>query len=90
MMITLYCVNVMRSVVTEKTSRVMELMVAAVKPQQLMAGKILGVGGAALLQIGIWLVMGGLALAYRDAMSSSAVPGCTSDAVARAAAARCR
>jgi ABC-2 type transport system permease protein len=68
MTITLYCVNVMRSVVTEKTSRVMELMVAAVKPQHLMAGKILGVGGAALLQISAWLVMGGLAFANKDAV----------------------
>jgi ABC-2 type transport system permease protein len=68
MTITLYCVNVMRSVVTEKTSRVMELMVAAVKPQQLMAGKILGVGGAALIQIGVWLTMGGLLLVNKDAV----------------------
>ena len=68
MTITLYCVNVMRSVVMEKTSRVMELLVAVVKPQQLMAGKILGVAGAALLQISIWLLMGALTLANKDAV----------------------
>jgi ABC-2 type transport system permease protein len=66
--ITLYCVNVMRSVVMEKTSRVMELLVAVVKPQQLMAGKILGVAGAALLQISVWLIMGALTLANKDAL----------------------
>jgi ABC-2 type transport system permease protein len=66
MVITLYGVNVMRSVVTEKTSRVMELMVAAVKPRALMAGKILGVGGAGLIQIGIWMTMGAVMLAYRE------------------------
>jgi ABC-2 type transport system permease protein len=71
MVITLYGVAVMRSVVTEKTSRVMELMVAAVKPRALMAGKILGVGGAGLLQVTIWLVVGAIALAYRDAILSS-------------------
>jgi ABC-2 type transport system permease protein len=64
--ITLYGVAVMRSVVTEKTSRVMELMVATVKPRSLMAGKILGVGGAGLIQVGIWLLMGAAMLAYRD------------------------
>jgi ABC-2 type transport system permease protein len=64
--ITLYGVGVMRSIVTEKTSRVMELMVAAVKPQALMAGKILGVGAAGLLQLTVWLGMGALTLAYRD------------------------
>ena len=55
MVITLYGVAVMRSVVTEKTSRVMELMVATIKPRSLMAGKILGVGGAGLVQITVWL-----------------------------------
>jgi ABC-2 type transport system permease protein len=66
MVITLYGVNVMRSVVTEKSSRVMELMVASAKPRSLMAGKVLGVGGAGLLQITIWFGIAGLALANRD------------------------
>jgi ABC-2 type transport system permease protein len=65
MVITLYGVNVMRSVVQEKTSRVMELMVATVKPRSMMTGKILGVGAAGLLQITIWLAMGAVTLAYR-------------------------
>ncbi len=65
MMITLYGINVMRSVVTEKSSRVVELMVAATKPRAMMAGKIAGVGGAGLAQISIWLIVGGVALAYR-------------------------
>jgi ABC-2 type transport system permease protein len=65
MVITLYGINVMRSVVQEKTSRVMELMVAAVKPRSLMAGKILGVGAAGLIQIGVWLGIGAVLLAYR-------------------------
>lgn len=66
MVITLYGVAVMRSVVQEKTSRVMEFLVAAVKPQSLMSGKILGVGGAALIQITVWLGIGALTLAYRS------------------------
>lgn len=66
MVITLYGVAVMRSVVVEKTSRVMELMVAAVKPSSLMAGKILGVGAAGLVQVATWLAMGAMTLAYRD------------------------
>jgi ABC-2 type transport system permease protein len=66
MAITLYGVSVMRSVVVEKTSRVMEFMVAAVKPRALMGGKIIGVGAAGLLQIAIWLGMGAITLAYRD------------------------
>ena len=68
MVITLYGINVMRSVVTEKSSRVVELMVASTKPRAMMAGKILGVGGAGLAQISIWFVIGGIALANRDAI----------------------
>jgi len=68
MVITLYGVNVMRSVVSEKSSRVVELMVAATKPSAMMAGKIAGVGGAALAQIAIWFAIGGIALANRAAI----------------------
>lgn len=66
LVITIYAVAVMRSVVQEKTSRVMELMVATTKPRALMAGKILGVGGAGLIQVAVWLTMGALTLAYRE------------------------
>jgi ABC-2 type transport system permease protein len=66
MVITLYGVSVMRSVVVEKSSRVMEFMVAAVKPRSLMGGKIIGVGAAGLLQVAIWLGIGALTLVYRD------------------------
>jgi ABC-2 type transport system permease protein len=64
--ILLYGINVMRSVVTEKTSRVVELMVAATKPRSMMVGKIVGVGGAGLAQISIWLIVGGIALNYHE------------------------
>lgn len=66
LVIMLYAVGVMRSVVQEKASRVMELMVATVKPRSLMAGKISGVGAAGLVQVGTWLLMGAITLAYRD------------------------
>lgn len=64
--ITLYGINVMRSVVTEKTSRVVELMAAATKPRSMMIGKIVGVGGAGLAQITIWLVVAGVALEFHE------------------------
>jgi ABC-2 type transport system permease protein len=68
MAIILYGVNVMRSVVEEKTSRVVELMVAAAKPRDLMAGKILGVGAVGIVQMTVWLSMALLTLKYRDAL----------------------
>jgi ABC-2 type transport system permease protein len=63
--IILYAVNVLRSVVQEKTNRVVELMVAAARPRALMIGKILGVGAAGLIQISLWIVMAVLMITYR-------------------------
>lgn len=72
MAILLYAMNVMRSVVQEKTSRVVELMVAASKPRALMAGKILGVGAAGLVQVTVWVAMA--AVTMRIGSSASLPP----------------
>ena len=78
--VLLYGVNVMNAVLEEKTSRVMEVMLASTSPRDLMAGKILGVGAVGLTQIAIWVVAGlvlsgGIAAgaALRNFISLSAV-----------------
>ena len=50
----LYGIQVMSSVVEEKTSRIMEVLVSSLTPFQMLLGKVVGVGLVALLQIGIW------------------------------------
>ncbi|MEZ4403779.1 MAG: ABC transporter permease [Kofleriaceae bacterium] len=65
MAIILYAVNVLRSVVQEKTNRVVELMVAAAKPRALMLGKILGVGAVGLVQVAVWVGMSVVSMKYR-------------------------
>ncbi|MBQ2808053.1 MAG: ABC transporter permease [Bacteroidaceae bacterium] len=57
MFILLYGSMVMQSVIEEKNSRVLEVMVSSVRPMEMMMGKILGVASVALLQIAIWLVI---------------------------------
>jgi ABC-2 type transport system permease protein len=52
--ILLYGINVMGSVVEEKTSRIVEVLVSSLKPFELMSGKIIGVGGVGLFQFLIW------------------------------------
>ena len=54
MFVIIYGSSVMRSVIEEKTSRIIEIIVSSVKPFQLMLGKILGNASAALLQFLIW------------------------------------
>lgn len=56
----LYGSQIMRGVIEEKTSRIVEVMISSVKPFELMLGKILGLAGVALLQFTIWLLFGGL------------------------------
>lgn len=62
MFILIYGNMVMRSVIEEKTSRIVEIIISSVKPIQLMWGKILGTTMAGLTQFLIWLVLGGLLL----------------------------
>jgi ABC-2 type transport system permease protein len=54
----IYGLNVARSVIQEKTSRIFEVMLATVKPSDMLAGKLVGAGAVGLTQIGIWLVAG--------------------------------
>lgn len=55
MAILIYGNMLMQGVLEEKSNRVVEVMAAATRPIELMAGKMLGICGAALTQIGIWI-----------------------------------
>lgn len=56
--VLIYGVSVMRSVLQEKSSRVMEVMLSSANATQLMAGKILGVGAVGATQMLIWVTCG--------------------------------
>ena len=56
MVIMLYGMNTARSIIEEKTSRVFEVLLATIKPDELLAGKIIGVGAVGLTQIGLWMI----------------------------------
>jgi ABC-2 type transport system permease protein len=58
MFIIIYGNMVMRSVIEEKTNRIVEIIISSVKPFQLMMGKIIGTSLAGLLQFLIWAVIG--------------------------------
>jgi ABC-2 type transport system permease protein len=58
MFIIIYGNMVMRSVIEEKTNRIVEIIISSVKPFQLMMGKIVGTALAGLLQFLIWTVIG--------------------------------
>lgn len=54
-----YAVQVMRGVIEEKTSRIVEVIISSVRPYQLMLGKIIGIGAVGVLQFLIWVVLTG-------------------------------
>ena len=58
MFIIIYGNMVMRSVIEEKTSRIIEVIISSVKPFQLMMGKIIGTSLAGILQFLIWAILG--------------------------------
>ena len=53
--VVFYGVNVAQSVVSEKTSRIFEVLLATAKPESLMMGKLLGVGAVGLTQMAVWI-----------------------------------
>lgn len=57
MFILLYGIQVMRGVIEEKTSRIIEIMISSVKPFQLMMGKIIGIALVGLTQFILWIVL---------------------------------
>lgn len=80
MFIFMFGSMVMRSVIEEKTTRIIEVIVSSVKPFQIMMGKILGVASVALTQFFIWIVItfaivmvAGSALGLDDAAQTMAV-----------------
>jgi ABC-2 type transport system permease protein len=62
MFIIIYGNMIMRSVIEEKTSRIIEVIISSVKPVQLMLGKIIGTSLAGITQFLIWMVLGGILL----------------------------
>ncbi|KYG79626.1 ABC transporter permease [Roseivirga echinicomitans] len=57
MFIFIYGSQIMQSVLDEKTSRIVEVIVSSVRPFQLMMGKVLGVGAVGVTQLLIWIVL---------------------------------
>ena len=67
----------MSGVVEEKTNRIMEVLITSLRPDELLAGKILGLGLLGLLQVGIWLLAGALLLVVGQsnvAIASVSIP----------------
>jgi ABC-2 type transport system permease protein len=74
MSLLIYGIIMMRSVLEEKTTRTMEVLISSVRPFDLLAGKILGVAATAFTQLVIWIVSLLLLLSYGAAMAATMGP----------------
>jgi len=57
MVLLIYGQMIIRSIIEEKASDIVEVMVSSLRPWELMLGKIVGVGAVGLAQIGVWAVV---------------------------------
>lgn len=71
MAVLFYGISVMRSVLAEKNSHVMEVLLSSASSTELMAGKLLGVGAVGLTQILVWVIMAGVFAMPALAMNAS-------------------
>ncbi len=69
MVILMYGVNVKSSVLEEKTTRIVEVLVSSIRPFALLCGKVVGVGAVSLLQLAIWAVAGRVLFSQRAALA---------------------
>jgi len=72
--VLVYGVTVMRGVMEEKQSRIIEVLLASVRPFDLMLGKVIGIGLVGLTQYVVWAVFG-VALSALSAGAAIAVSG---------------
>jgi ABC-2 type transport system permease protein len=56
MPILLYGMDTARSIIEEKSSRIFEIMLSVVRPDDMLTGKLLGVGAVGLTQVAIWVI----------------------------------
>ncbi len=92
MAILIYGINVMSSVLEEKTTKIVEVLVSSLRPFQLMLGKVIGVGAVSIFQFLIWGVSARLLMSQRrhllgerglgDAGAVFQVPHVTADTAA--------
>jgi len=71
--VLMYGINVMRAIIEEKTSRVMEVMLASARPMEMMGGKIIGVGAVGLTQVAIWATAAGAYFSFNLMASGSSL-----------------
>ncbi|WP_298426019.1 ABC transporter permease [uncultured Kordia sp.] len=81
MFIIIYGNMIMRSVIEEKTNRIIEVIISSVKPVQLLMGKIIGTSLAGVTQFLMWVTLGGIAILVFSAVFGIDLMGAQAQAI---------
>ena len=68
--VLLFAQAVMRGVLEEKRDRIVEVLLSSVHPRAFITGKVLGIGSASLLQVGVWVGFAAAALKWGPAIAA--------------------
>ncbi len=71
----IYGQMIIRSIIEEKASDIVEVMVSSLRPWELMLGKIIGVGAVGLAQIGVWAIVIALGMLFGLSAGAAALAG---------------
>ena len=75
MTLLVYGLMTLRSVLEEKTTRIVEVLVSSLRPFQLLTGKLLGVAAVGFTQYLIWTISGALLVSYGASVAAAFSPG---------------
>lgn len=81
MAVLLYGASVMNGVLEEKRDKIVELILSSIKAQQLMLGKVIGIGSAGLLQMAVWVTFAVLVITQGEHIA--ALFGADSETIAQ-------
>ncbi len=70
LVVLLYGAAIMNGVLEEKRDKIVEVIVSSLRARDLMLGKVLGIAGAGLLQMMVWVITVGLVLAYAGSIAT--------------------
>ncbi len=70
LVVLLYGAAIMNGVLEEKRDKIVEVIVSSLRARDLMVGKVLGIAGAGLLQMLVWITTVGLVLAFAGSIAT--------------------
>jgi len=73
-MMFMYGSFVMRSVIEEKTSRIIEVLASSAKPFEIMFGKVVGIGAVGLTQVMVWVIVGAVLMSLAGPIAGLFTP----------------